>query len=82
MNDETRVASEPSSQVPNAAYPPPPEIGDVIDALDDAAASLKVVVRNRTHSLLHGVRVNVRERPLTMVTAAAALGWLFGRLHR
>lgn len=82
MNDETWVASERSAPIPDHAYPPQPEFGDVIDALDDAAASLKIVVRTRARGLLDRARAHVREHPLTMVAAAAGLAWLFGRLQR
>jgi hypothetical protein len=82
MSDEIPVPSAHARAHSPAEYPPPPELGDVIDALDDAAASLKVVVRNQTDSLLGGMRRFVRDQPLMAMAIAGATAYLIGRLRR
>jgi ElaB/YqjD/DUF883 family membrane-anchored ribosome-binding protein len=62
--------------------PPPPVLGDVLDSLDDAAASLKRVARNEARALLHDVRARIRARPIKAVALAAGLAFLLGRLAR
>jgi len=62
--------------------PPAPVLGDVLDALDDAAASFKVVAQNEVQDLLGAVRSEIRARPIKMVALAAGAAYLLGRLAR
>ena len=80
MNEETLTAAERPAL--RAGFPPPPEFGDVVDALDDAAAAFRVVVRRRTEGLLDRARIRIRERPLRAVALAAGAAWLIARLRR
>lgn len=82
MNDDTLAAPESAAAHSDGAYPPPPQFGDVIDALDDAAASLKVVVRNRTRTLLGDLRERINRQPLTAILAVGSLAYLLGRWRR
>ncbi|MGB0135158.1 hypothetical protein [Dokdonella sp.] len=87
MNQEHLVGQEPQlheSLSPRSTiqYPPPPELGDVIDALDDAAASLKSVVRSQTRSVVDEVGQYVRAQPLMALAIAGSVGYLIARIRR
>lgn len=72
----------PPTDQPLPRYPGRPVFGDVIDALDDAAASMRVVVADTGQSLVRRTASLVRERPLVSLAAVAAAAFLLGRLHR
>ncbi len=59
-----------------------PELGDVADALDDAAASLKAVVSDTSEKLVDDLRAIVRENPLLTLAAVGGLAYLVGRMRR
>lgn len=61
---------------------PRPELGDVADALDDAAASLKAVVSDTSERLVDDLRAIVRENPLLTLAAVGGLAYLVGRMRR
>ncbi len=61
---------------------PRPELGDVADALDDAAASLKAVVSDTSEKLVDDLRAIVRENPLLTLAAVGGLAYLVGRMRR
>ena len=82
MNDESIAVTGHPGVPASTEYPPPPELGDVIDALDDAAASLKVVVKNGTKSIVDDISHFVHRRPLAAVVMAGAAAYLVGRLSR
>ena len=82
MKDDSLVAAELAGVQPSPAYPPAPELGDVIDALDDAAATFKVVVRNQARSVFEEMRNFVRDQPLVALALAGGVAFLFGRLRR
>ena len=67
---------------PGMAASPAPELGDVIDAIDDAASSLKSVVKNEADSLLMDFRSLIRDQPITSIAIAGALAYLIGRVGR
>ncbi|MBL0163362.1 MAG: hypothetical protein IPP82_06875 [Xanthomonadales bacterium] len=73
-------APDTDRSTPSAA--PAPALGDVIDAVDDAAATFKAVVRNEADSLLHDFRSLIREQPITSIAVAGALAYLIGRVGR
>jgi hypothetical protein len=62
--------------------PPQPVFGDVLDSLDDAVASMRVVARNETEALVNRIRGGIRAKPLKVVTLVAAAAYLLGRLAR
>jgi len=82
MIQESLVVPEIVRQDANVAFPPTPVLGDVIDALDDATASLRTVVRNRTRSVVEEARNFVRAQPLTSIAIAVGVAYLSGRLRR
>lgn len=65
-----------------SGYASPPELGDVVDALEDAAASLKAVVRHQTRTVVGEVDQFVRAQPLAALAIAAGMGYLVARLTR
>ncbi|PZQ12806.1 MAG: hypothetical protein DI564_12180 [Rhodanobacter denitrificans] len=72
----------PPADTPTLRYPGRPVFGDVIDALDDAAASLRVVVGDTGESLLKRTASLVRDRPVATLATVAAAAFLLGRLRR
>lgn len=79
---ETGRPELPPDDAPTLRYPGRPEFGDVIDALDDAAASLRVVVADTGESLLKRTASLVRDRPVATLATVAAAAFLLGRLRR
>ncbi|MEZ5463136.1 hypothetical protein [Dokdonella sp.] len=59
-----------------------PELGDVVDALDEAASSLKAVVRHQARSVFDDVDSYVRDQPLVALAIAGGVGYLIARLTR
>ncbi|MCR6699910.1 MAG: hypothetical protein NVV68_01485 [Dokdonella sp.] len=70
------------ADTPSLRYPGRPVFGDVIDSLDDAAASLRVVVSDTGESLLKRTAALVRDRPVATLATVAAAAFLLGRLRR
>ncbi|HUD41965.1 MAG TPA: hypothetical protein VMR06_08200 [Dokdonella sp.] len=70
------------ADTPTLRYPGRPVFGDVIDALDDAAASLRVVVTDTGESVLKRTASLVRDRPVAALATVAAAAFLLGRLRR
>ena len=65
-----------------SGYASPPELGDVVDALEDAAASLKAVVRNQTRTAVGEVDQFVRKQSLAALAIAAGIGYVVAGLTR
>ncbi len=88
LRDEqaTVVSTEPTDDADvrarQAADMTSPEIGDVADALDDAAASFKAVVADTSTRFIDDVRLAIRENPLLSAVAVAALAYTVGRAGR
>lgn len=80
MTEDFVVVPETVPLPSQEAAPPEPELGDVIFALDQAAATLKAIVRNRSRSMLTEAREFVRDQPLTIVALALGVAYLYGRL--
>lgn len=64
------------------AAAPAPALGDVIDSIDDAAATFGRIIRNEAHSLTDDVRGMIREQPVMAVAVVGAVAYLLGRLMR
>lgn len=77
------ASSVPTPESAEPRLPPAdPEVGDVIDALEDALASLKAIVSNQASSATDGVRAVVRENPLAALAVTAGLVYVFTRWRR
>lgn len=72
--------SDPLPTGPSTAVAP--ELGDVVDSLDDAAATFKAIVKNEADSLLNDFRALIRDQPITSLAIAGALAYLLGRAGR
>jgi ElaB/YqjD/DUF883 family membrane-anchored ribosome-binding protein len=63
-----------------------PELGDVVDSIDDAAAKMKTVVRNvvreKTDLMFGDARSLIRDQPLAAMAIVGAVAYLVGRLGR
>ncbi len=70
--------THPSTLAAEAA----PELGDVIESIDEAANSFKSVVKNEADSLLFDFRTLIREQPIASIAIAGALAYLMGRIGR
>jgi hypothetical protein len=81
MTEDFVATANPDRVHAPAEYPPPPQLGDVIDALDDAAASLKVVVKNQTKSIVQEMCLFVRRRPIAALAIAGTAAYLIGRFR-
>ena len=68
--------------VPIHANATPAELGDVVDSIEDAAATLGRVVREEAQSMVDDVRSLIREKPLAAISVVGAVAWVFGRLMR
>ncbi|HET9033584.1 MAG TPA: hypothetical protein VFN25_11825 [Dokdonella sp.] len=80
-NELPSAHSDPSLP-PNPAAAVAPQLGDVIDGIQDTAATLKSVVRNETDSLLNDFRDLIRDQPIASVAVAGTLAFLIGRIGR
>jgi len=58
------------------------ELGDVVDALEEAAVSLKAVIRNQARSVVDEADQFVRNRPMAALALAGGIGYLLARLTR
>ncbi len=73
----------PGSSAESTRLPPAePEVGDVIDALEDALASLKSIVKNHASTSTDGVRAVVRENPIAALAVTAGVIYLLARWRR
>ncbi|MEO7012688.1 MAG: hypothetical protein ABI127_00135 [Dokdonella sp.] len=77
------ILPEMATEIPGAsAAASPAELGDVIDSIEDAAATLSRVVRGEAQSMVEDVRSLIREQPIVAVSVVGAVAYLFGRLMR
>lgn len=60
----------------------PAELGDVLDSIEDAAATLGRVITNEAESLVDDVRGLIRDQPVAAVAVVGAVAYLLGRLMR
>lgn len=73
---------DPLTPQADAMAAPAPELGDVIDSIDDAAATLKTVAQNGFDRVLEDARTLIRDQPLVAVALAAAVAYVVGRMGR
>ena len=77
------IVSEISTEIPcTSPAASPAELGDVIDSIEDAAATLGRVVRGEAQSMVDDVRSLIQEQPIVAVSVVAAVAYVFGRLMR
>ena len=60
----------------------PAELGDVLDSIEDAAATLGRVITHEAESLVDDVRGLIRDQPVAAVAVVGAVAYLLGRLMR
>ncbi|HQX64957.1 MAG: hypothetical protein IPH43_07800 [Xanthomonadales bacterium] len=61
---------------------PTPQLGDVIDSIEDAKATFGRIVRNETEILLADVRGMIRAKPLGAVAMVGAVAYVLGCMRR
>ena len=61
---------------------PTPQLGDVIDSIEDAKATFGRIVRNETEILLADVRGMIRAKPLGAVAMVGAIAYVLGCMRR
>lgn len=71
-----------TSDLPRADASAAPELGDVLDSIEDAAATMGRVICNEADYLVDDVRGLIREQPVAAVAVVGAVAYLLGRLTR
>ncbi|MEO8012339.1 MAG: hypothetical protein ABI650_11890 [Dokdonella sp.] len=86
LEDNEAVATSNPHAIPDPSSPrqptAEPEVGDVIDALEDALASLKAIVSNQATSTTNGIRSVIRENPLAALAVTAGIVYVVARWRR
>lgn len=59
-----------------------PQLGDVLDSIEDARATLGRSVRNKAEGVLADARGKIRAQPLGAVAVVGVVAYVLGRLLR
>ncbi len=83
MSSNDLPLPDPAPELAGAhAVAPTPELGDVVDSIEDAASTLGRVVCGEAESMVNDVRSLIREKPIAAVATVGAVAYLFGRIMR
>lgn len=83
MNSSDLPLAQATADFPRAGVAnSTPQLGDVIDSIEDAKATLGRIVCNEAESLLADMRDTIRAKPLAAVAVVGTVAYVFGRLLR